>query len=53
MKLDVARFNKFSGLSLKASKAILILKNLSFKVHARNEKKMSHLKFLATDLIFP
>ncbi|MDA9660259.1 phenylalanine--tRNA ligase subunit beta [Pseudomonadota bacterium] len=31
VKLDVDRFNKFSGLSLKASQAILILKNLGFK----------------------
>ena len=41
VKLDVARFNKFSGLSLKASKAILILKNLGFKVHTRNEKNVT------------
>ena len=41
VKLDVARFNKFSGLSLKASKAILILKNLGFKVHARSEKNVT------------
>jgi phenylalanyl-tRNA synthetase beta chain len=31
VKLDVERFNKFSGLTLKASQAILILKNLGFK----------------------
>jgi len=40
VKLDVARFNKFSGLNLKASKAILILKNLGFKVHAKSEKNI-------------
>ena len=40
VKLDVARFNKFSGLNLKVSKAILILKNLGFKVHARSEKNV-------------
>ena len=31
VKLDVERFNKFSGLTLKASQAVLILKNLGFK----------------------
>ena len=41
MKLDVERFNKFSGLSLKLSKAIAILKNLGFKVHARSEKNVT------------
>jgi len=41
VKLDVERFNKFSGLSLKASKAILILKNLGFKVHAISEKNVT------------
>ena len=41
VKLDVARFNKFSGLNLKASKAILMLKNLGFKVHAKNEKNIT------------
>jgi phenylalanyl-tRNA synthetase beta chain len=41
VKLDVARFNKFSGLNLKVSKAILILKNLGFKVHARSEKNVT------------
>ena len=41
VKLDVARFNKFSGLSLKASKAILILKNLGFKVLARSENNVT------------
>jgi phenylalanyl-tRNA synthetase beta chain len=40
VKLDVARFNKFSGLNLKASKAILILKNLGFKLHAKSEKNI-------------
>ena len=37
VKLDVERFNKFSGLAFKATKAILILKNLGFKVLARTE----------------
>ena len=41
VKLDVARFNKFSGLSLNASKAMLILKTLGFKVHARSEKNVT------------
>jgi len=40
VKLDVARFNKFSGLSLKASEAILILKNLCFRLHAKSEKNI-------------
>ncbi len=31
VKLDVERFNKFSGLALKANQVILILKNLGFK----------------------
>ena len=41
VKLDVARFNKFSGLNLKASKAILILKNLGFNVYAKSEKNIT------------
>jgi len=41
VKLDVARFNKFSGLNLKTSRAILILKNLGFKVHAKSEKSIT------------
>jgi phenylalanyl-tRNA synthetase beta chain len=41
VKLDVARFNKFSGLNLKASKATLILKNLGFKLHAKSEKNIT------------
>jgi phenylalanyl-tRNA synthetase beta chain len=41
VKLDVARFNKFSGLNLKVNKAVLILKNLGFKVHARSEKSVT------------
>jgi phenylalanyl-tRNA synthetase beta chain len=41
VKLDVARFNKFSGLNLKASKAILILKNLGFRLHAKSEKNIT------------
>src|SRR5210317_234417 len=41
VKLDVARFNKFSGLNLKTSKAILILKNLGFKLHAKSEKNIT------------
>jgi len=40
VKLDVARFNKFSGLNLKASKAIIILRNLGFKLHAKSEKNI-------------
>ncbi len=36
VKLDLSRFNNFSGLNLKASKAIHILKNLGFKVLTRN-----------------
>jgi phenylalanyl-tRNA synthetase beta chain len=39
--LDVARFNKFSGLNLEASKAILILNNLGFKLHAKSEKNIT------------
>ncbi|MDB2356825.1 phenylalanine--tRNA ligase subunit beta [Gammaproteobacteria bacterium] len=41
VKLDVARFNKFSGLNLKAGKAILILKNLGFKLHAESQKDIT------------
>ena len=41
VKLDVARFNQFSGLNLKASKAILMLKNLGFKLHAKSEKNVT------------
>ncbi|MDA8613461.1 phenylalanine--tRNA ligase subunit beta [Gammaproteobacteria bacterium] len=41
VKLDVARFNKFSGLNLEASKAILILNNLGFKLHAKSEKNIT------------
>ncbi len=41
VKLDVVRFNKFSGLNLKASKAVLILKNLGFKVHAKSENNIT------------
>ena len=37
VKLDVERFNKFSGLALKATKGITILKNLGFKVIARSK----------------
>ena len=36
VKLNLSRFNNFSGLNLKASKAILILKNLGFKVLSRS-----------------
>ena len=41
VKLDVARFNKFSSLNLKTSKAILILKNLGFRLHAKSEKNIT------------
>jgi len=41
VKLDIARFNKFSGLKLKVSKAILILKNLGFKLHTKSEKTIT------------
>ena len=37
VKLNIAKFNKFSGLSLRASKAILILKNLGFEVLTKSE----------------
>ena len=37
VKLNIAKFNKFSGLTLKVSKAILILKNLGFKVLTKSE----------------
>ena len=37
VKLDIARFNQFSGLTFKTTKAILILKNLGFKVLARSK----------------
>ncbi len=40
VKLDVARFNKFSGLTLKANKAIHILKKLGFAVLAKNENNL-------------
>ena len=41
VKLDVERFNKFSGLTLKASQAILILKNLGFKELNRVENNVT------------
>src|SRR5210317_327899 len=41
IKLDVARFNKFSGLNLKASKAIIILRNLGFRLHAKSAKSIT------------
>jgi len=41
VKLDVERFNKFSGLTLKASQAILILKNLGFKELDRVENNVT------------
>ena len=41
VKLDVERFNKFSGLTLKASQAILILKNLGFKKLDRVENNVT------------
>ncbi len=37
VKFNITKFNKFSGLTLKASKAILILKNLGFKVQTKSE----------------
>ena len=40
VKLDVARFNKFSGLSLSPSKAITILKNLGFKMLTRSKNTL-------------
>ena len=41
VKLDIERFNKFSGISMKANQAILILKNLGFKLHTRSEKNFT------------
>ena len=41
VKLDVERFNKFSGLALKTSQAILILKNLGFKELNRVENNVT------------
>ena len=41
VKLDVARFNKFSGLTLKASQAILILENLGFKKLTKNDNNVT------------
>ena len=37
VKLNIEKFNTFSGLTIKASKAILILKNLGFKVLDKSE----------------
>ncbi len=37
VKLNIAKFNAFSGLTMKANKAILILKNLGFKVLAKSD----------------
>jgi phenylalanyl-tRNA synthetase beta chain len=41
VKLDIARFNNFSGLNLKASKVIHILKNLGFKVLTKSSKNLT------------
>ena len=41
VKLDVARFNKFSGLNLKASKLIFILKNLGFKLLTKTRNNLT------------
>ncbi len=40
VKFDIERFNNFSGLALKLSKAILMLKNLGFKLHRRNKNNV-------------
>tara|TARA_Y100001970_G_C14249087_1_gene870441 strand:- start:2570 stop:4588 length:2019 start_codon:yes stop_codon:yes gene_type:complete len=40
VRLDVGRFNKFSGLTLKASNAITILKNLGFKSLAKTKNAL-------------
>ena len=40
VKLDVARFNKFSGLNHGSSKAITILKNLGFKMLTRSKNTL-------------
>ena len=41
VKLDVARFNKFSGLTLKQSKAIHILRKLGFAVLAKDKNNVT------------
>ncbi len=41
VKLNIKKFNTFSGLTIKASKAILILKNLGFKVLDKSENVMT------------
>ena len=41
VKLDVERFNKFSGLALKPSQVILILKNLGFRDLDRSENNVT------------
>ena len=43
VKLNVARFNKFSGLSLSSSKAITILKNLGFKMVAKSNNALTFI----------
>ncbi len=40
VQIDLARFNKFSGFNLKASKAITILKNLGFKKLAKSKNTL-------------
>jgi phenylalanyl-tRNA synthetase beta chain len=41
VKLDIERFNKFSGLSLKANQAILTLKNLGFNELDRSKNNIT------------
>ena len=41
VKLDVVRFNKFSGLTFNASKAINILQNLDFNLIRSSEKNLT------------
>ena len=41
VKLDVTRFNKFSGLTLNSSKAITILKNLGFNMIASSKSALT------------
>ena len=43
VKLDVARFNKFSGLSFNSSKVITILKNLGFKMLASSKSALTFI----------
>ena len=41
VKFDLARFNKFSGLTLKESKASSILKNLGFKILTKSKNNLT------------